>query len=149
MPPQKRTRWAENFDLTGIVIEFGSTLLRELDYEVEAYNARRLTRVLESVQGVRVPEVEYDLSSRGVLTLEFVPGVKSTNVDAITEAGLDPDALSSLVRLAMAEDLLGGVDITSAATIPGLRHILSSTRSRAPYSLSAPHCRMSCGRGCT
>lgn len=91
---QRRNKWAENFDLTGIVIEFGSTLLRELDYEVEAYNARRLTRVLDSVQGVRVPEVEYELSSRGVLTLEFVPGVKSTNVEAITAAGLDPEVLA-------------------------------------------------------
>ncbi|MGI9614218.1 MAG: AarF/UbiB family protein, partial [Acidimicrobiales bacterium] len=78
---QRRTKWAESFDLTGIVVEFGSTLLRELDYEVEAYNARRLSRVLSTVPGVRVPDVEYDFSSPGVLTLEFIPGVKSTNVD--------------------------------------------------------------------
>ncbi|MGI9646644.1 MAG: AarF/UbiB family protein [Ilumatobacteraceae bacterium] len=91
---QKRTKWAENFDLTGIVVEFGSTLLRELDYEVEAYNARRLSRVLATVPGVRVPDVEYDLSSAGVLTLEFIPGVKSTNVDAIAAAGLDPERLA-------------------------------------------------------
>lgn len=91
---QRRTKWAESFDLTGIVVEFGSTLLRELDYEVEAYNARRLSRVLATVPGVRVPEVEYDLSSRGVLTLEFVPGVKSTNIDAIAAAGLDPEQLA-------------------------------------------------------
>ena len=91
---EKRTKWAENFDLTGIVVEFGSTLLRELDYEVEAYNARRLTRVLESVPGMRVPDVEYDLSSQGVLTLEFIPGVKSTDVDAIAAAGLDPERLA-------------------------------------------------------
>ncbi len=91
---QRRTKWAENFDLDGIVVEFGTTLLRELDYEVEAYNARRLARVLASVPGVRVPEVEYDLSSAGVLTLEFVPGVKSTNVEAIRAAGLDPEQLA-------------------------------------------------------
>jgi nicotinate-nucleotide pyrophosphorylase (carboxylating) len=32
--------------------------------------------------------------------------------------GLDPDAVAGLVRAAIEEDLLGGVDVTSAATIP-------------------------------
>ncbi len=91
---EKRTRWAENFDLTGVVVEFGTTLLRELDYEVEAYNARRLSRVLEPVDGIRVPDVHYDLSSRGVLTLEFVRGVKSTDSEAIDAAGLDREQLA-------------------------------------------------------
>ncbi|MGI9624549.1 MAG: AarF/UbiB family protein, partial [Acidimicrobiales bacterium] len=46
------------------------------------------------VSGVRVPEVEYDLSSAGVLTLEFIPGVKSTDVEAIAAAGLDSEQLA-------------------------------------------------------
>ncbi len=33
-------------------------------------------------------------------------------------AGLDPDAVAALVRHAIAEDLIGGTDVTSAATIP-------------------------------
>ena len=33
-------------------------------------------------------------------------------------AGLDPDAVAALVRLAITEDLMGGVDVTSAATVP-------------------------------
>src|SRR3954447_4109134 len=37
---ERRIEWAEDADLTGVVREFGSTLLRELDYTVEAYNAR-------------------------------------------------------------------------------------------------------------
>jgi nicotinate-nucleotide pyrophosphorylase (carboxylating) len=32
--------------------------------------------------------------------------------------GLDPDAVAALVRLAIAEDLAGGVDVTSVATVP-------------------------------
>jgi nicotinate-nucleotide pyrophosphorylase (carboxylating) len=36
----------------------------------------------------------------------------------LLDAGLDPDAVASLVRHAVAEDLLGGVDVTSVATIP-------------------------------
>ena len=33
-------------------------------------------------------------------------------------AGLDPDAVAALVRMAVAEDLMGGIDVTSTATVP-------------------------------
>lgn len=32
--------------------------------------------------------------------------------------GLDPDAIAALVRMAIAEDLAGGIDVTSEATVP-------------------------------
>ena len=94
---ERRARWAQDMDLAGIVYEFGTTLLRELDYRIEAYNARKLTQVLEPIDGIRVPGVHYDLSSSGVLTLEFIRGVKSTNVAAIDAAGLDREVLADRV----------------------------------------------------
>ncbi|MFK8025549.1 MAG: carboxylating nicotinate-nucleotide diphosphorylase [Ilumatobacter sp.] len=36
----------------------------------------------------------------------------------LVDAGLDPDALSALIRMTVQEDLMGGVDVTSVATIP-------------------------------
>jgi nicotinate-nucleotide pyrophosphorylase (carboxylating) len=32
--------------------------------------------------------------------------------------GLDPDAVAAIVRMAVSEDLAGGIDVTSAATVP-------------------------------
>jgi ubiquinone biosynthesis protein len=103
---ERRTRWAEDMDLAGIVLEFGTTLLRELDYTIEAYNARRLTQVLEPIEGIRVPDVVYELSSSGVLTLEFIPGVKSTDVAAIDAAGLDRELLANRVVQAAVKMLM-------------------------------------------
>ncbi|MGI9529680.1 MAG: AarF/UbiB family protein [Acidimicrobiia bacterium] len=103
---ERRTRWAEEMDLAGIVLEFGTTLLRELDYKVEAYNARRLAQVLEPIEGIRVPDVVYELSSSGVLTLEFIRGVKSTNAEAIDAAGLDREVLADRVVYAAVKMLL-------------------------------------------
>ncbi len=103
---ERRTRWAEDMDLAGIVLEFGTTLLRELDYTIEAYNARRLTRVLGPIEGIRVPEVVYELSSSGVLTLEFIHGVKSTDAAAIDAAGLDREVLADRVVCAAVKMLL-------------------------------------------
>ena len=38
--------------------------------------------------------------------------------DRLIGAGLDPDSVAALVRHAVAEDLMGGIDVTSTATIP-------------------------------
>ena len=37
---------------------------------------------------------------------------------SLIDGGLDPDAVAGIVRNAVTEDLMGGVDVTSAATIP-------------------------------
>jgi nicotinate-nucleotide pyrophosphorylase (carboxylating) len=45
-------------------------------------------------------------------------------------AGLDPDAVAALVRMAVAEDLMGGVDVTSAATVPAEQRSVGTFASR-------------------
>ncbi len=49
--------------------------------------------------------------------LVFHPLTEATRTRLI-DAGLDPDAVAALVRMAVAEDLMGGIDVTSTATIP-------------------------------
>ena len=44
--------------------------------------------------------------------------LRPTTVAALEAAGLDPAYVESLVRATVAEDLGGGVDVTSAATVP-------------------------------
>src|SRR5215207_2129802 len=45
-------------------------------------------------------------------------------------AGLDPDAVAALVRMAVAEDLMGGIDVTSAATVPADQRSVGTFGSR-------------------
>ena len=49
----------------------------------------------------------------------------------LTDAGLDAGYVAALVRTAIEEDLLGGIDVTSAATIPAGQRSRASFTSRA------------------
>ncbi len=105
---ERRVEWAADNGVSSVVHEFGSTLLRELDYTIEAYNTDRLARVLAPVEGVHVPDIHASLSSDRVLTLEFIEGVKSTDTTEITAAGLDHgklarDFVRGAVQMAMIE----------------------------------------------
>jgi ubiquinone biosynthesis protein len=106
---ERRTRWAQDVDLSGVLLEFGTTLLRELDYSIEAYNARRLNRVLEPIEGLHVPEAIPELSSSQVLTLEFIDGVKPTRSAEIDAAGIDRAVLADrMIRGAVKMMIIDG-----------------------------------------
>ena len=46
------------------------------------------------------------------------PGWPVAVTDALRSAGIDPDELRALIRMALDEDLDGGVDVTTVATVP-------------------------------
>jgi nicotinate-nucleotide pyrophosphorylase (carboxylating) len=46
-------------------------------------------------------------------------------------AGIDPDTVAALVRAAIDEDLMGGVDVTSVATVPANQRSIATFGSRA------------------
>jgi nicotinate-nucleotide pyrophosphorylase (carboxylating) len=51
--------------------------------------------------------------------------------ERLIAAGLDPDAVAALVRATVAEDLMGGVDITSVATVPAAQRSVATFGARS------------------
>jgi len=84
-----RYEYARSIDLVGMLEEFGSSVLRELDYTGETFNALRLNQNLAGIPSARVPHIYTELSTSKVLTLEFIQGVKINNIAAIDAAVLD------------------------------------------------------------
>jgi nicotinate-nucleotide pyrophosphorylase (carboxylating) len=48
----------------------------------------------------------------------------------LSRGGVDPDAVAALVRLAIAEDLAGGTDVTSVATVPAEQRSVATFGAR-------------------
>jgi ubiquinone biosynthesis protein len=86
---EARSSTAREIGLRGLLDEFSTNLVEELDYYAEAYNMSRLAANMAELPGVHVPELHRDLSSRRVLTQEFIAGVKISNIAAMDAAGLD------------------------------------------------------------
>ncbi|MBH0112203.1 2-polyprenylphenol 6-hydroxylase [Novosphingobium sp. YJ-S2-02] len=68
--------------------------LRELDLRREAASASELAEAMRAVEGYRVPAIDWDRTTGQVLTLEWIDGIKMSNVDALREAGHDLRALA-------------------------------------------------------
>jgi ubiquinone biosynthesis protein len=101
-----RLQYARDADLSGMVQEFGDGIIRELDLGSELYNMKRLARNMENISGVSVPKAYPELSSSKVLTMEFMQGVKITNVEAIQAADLVCNAIGEIILRALVKQLL-------------------------------------------
>lgn len=78
---------------SGLVQQFDRAITSELDFSTEAENAIRFAQNFEGYRNVRFPKVYKQVSSKHVLTLEFLDGKKIT--DAIA-AGFEGKKLARI-----------------------------------------------------
>jgi predicted unusual protein kinase regulating ubiquinone biosynthesis (AarF/ABC1/UbiB family) len=93
-------------DLRQLYQEFSRTVNEELDYQREGRNAERFARIFADDPMIGVPGVLWEYSTRRVLVLEWMDGIKITRFAELDAAGVDRGALAK--RLAGASHCAGG-----------------------------------------
>ncbi len=78
-------------DLVGLIDELGRRVFEEMDYLNEAANAERFAELHAANPRIAVPAIYHEATSRRVLTMEWIDGVKLTNLDAVRNLGIDPN----------------------------------------------------------
>ncbi|MFN6337329.1 MAG: ABC1 kinase family protein [Cyanobacteriota bacterium] len=91
---QRHPRWGQGRDWISIAKECRRVLLRELDFRLEAQHAARFRQQFLDDPSIRIPAVVWELSSRRVLCLDFVPGIKITDRQSLVNAGVDPASVA-------------------------------------------------------
>ncbi|MBK9940057.1 MAG: AarF/ABC1/UbiB kinase family protein [Kouleothrix sp.] len=81
-------------DLLRLFEEFKRVLIEELDYLQEARNATIIRANLAQVPGVYVPEPYAELSTRRVLIMERISGIKINDIEGLDRAGIDRNELA-------------------------------------------------------
>jgi ubiquinone biosynthesis protein len=92
---EKHLAGGEIYQPALIVQELARSLERELDYNLEAANVERFAAQFAGDSTVYVPTVYRDLTTKRVLTMERVHGVKASEIDQLEEDGLDGRKVAS------------------------------------------------------
>lgn len=77
------------FSAKAMLAQFIETIHEEMNYTMESSNLKSIKENLDGYRNVIVPSVYDDYSSENVLTMEYIPGIKITNVAALDEKGID------------------------------------------------------------
>ncbi|AFZ00013.1 ABC1 kinase family protein [Calothrix sp. PCC 6303] len=91
---QNHRKWGKGRDWMGIYEECCKILWQEIDYLGEGRNADTFRRNFRGYNWVKVPRVYWRYASSRVLTLEYLPGIKVTQYEALEAAGLDRKVLA-------------------------------------------------------
>ncbi|MCE2497845.1 MAG: AarF/ABC1/UbiB kinase family protein [Nitrosopumilaceae archaeon] len=97
------------YSAQAMLSQFVESIQEEMDYTAESENLKRIKRDMSSggdsrsrsrsrssgtaSSSVIVPSVLDDLSSRDVLTMEYIPGIKITDIASLDEKGIDRQRL--------------------------------------------------------
>ena len=103
---QNHPDWGRGRDWIGIYEECCRILWEEIDYLNEGRNADTFRRNFRERTWVKVPRIYWRYSSRRVLTLEYLPGIKISHYEALEAAGLDRKLLARLGAQAYLNQLL-------------------------------------------
>lgn len=71
---------AKYFNLNAIIDEFERSLFKEIDFRQERQNVLRFAQIFDDDDGIYVPKVYDEFCTKKILTLEFIDGVKISDV---------------------------------------------------------------------
>lgn len=85
-----------SIDVIQIIEEFQTQLMRELDYNFEAINAMKFRRMFENSREVYIPKIYGEFTTKKVLVMEKIIGVKLNDTKKIKELNWDTKVISDI-----------------------------------------------------
>jgi ubiquinone biosynthesis protein len=78
----------------GIIADFAVQIRKELDFLRDGRNADRLRSNMQGLEKIRVPQIYWEYSTRRILVMEFIEGVRVDHVEEIKAFGVDPKEIA-------------------------------------------------------
>ncbi|MEJ2041628.1 MAG: AarF/UbiB family protein, partial [Desulfosarcinaceae bacterium] len=87
---EKRYELGRALGIGNIVKEFERTIFRELDMLIEAGHIERFAQSFKEIDEIYIPKVYWEHTTKSVLIMEHIDGIKMDNVAEIKRHGIDP-----------------------------------------------------------
>lgn len=91
---EKHLPGGDLYEPVNLVKEFRRTIHREMDFSREARTIDRFEKNFSGDERVRIPRVYWDYTGQSVLTLEYLAGIKISNLQELRAAGYDLEQLA-------------------------------------------------------
>lgn len=96
----------ENADWSGMLREFNETIHEEMDYAAEGRNAERFRESFQRWENIHVPKIYWNATTSKVLTMEYIHGVKVTDLEEQRRRDISPEKVNRLLIKTYLKQLL-------------------------------------------
>lgn len=102
----RHTDFGQRYQLVKVLQEFEDTIAHELDYRREAANLTALAGNMREYKHIQVPLPVDDYTTHKILTMDYIEGIKITELSPLTRLDLDGNALAEEVFQAYLKQVL-------------------------------------------
>jgi predicted unusual protein kinase regulating ubiquinone biosynthesis (AarF/ABC1/UbiB family) len=101
-------RMDRSFDYSFMVEEMQANIPKELDFINEGRNAERVASDFAGYANILSPAIHWEYTTERVLTMEYMEGIKITDLEAMDAAGIDRREVARLLMEAYAHQIMRG-----------------------------------------
>ncbi|MGG4265916.1 ABC1 kinase family protein [Peribacillus simplex] len=103
---EARISWARRYQIRKMIDEFAKSLRAELDYSSEGRNGERIAKQFIDDQGFKIPRIHWEYSTKRVLTMEFIQGIKINHYKQLDDEGYDRRKIAERLTNSMLQQIL-------------------------------------------
>lgn len=100
------TQYGKLYDCSRMVLEFENIIKNELDFTKEAENAEAFKQNFTRDKGIIVPNVKWIYTTKRILTMEYIEGIRVDNYSALDLAGIDKKILAKRLATSICNQIL-------------------------------------------
>lgn len=94
-----------NVKAKDIIKEFSESIMKELDYIHEAHSAQKMRTNSMKNKEILIPKIYWDITTKRVITMEEIKGIKINDVKSIEENGWNKESISEIVAKTFLEQV--------------------------------------------
>ena len=103
---EAKLHWAKNYQIRKMIHEFSTSLLDELDYNIEGRNGERIAKQFKNDSTIHIPKVYWQFCTKKVLTMEFIQGIKVSHLEQLDEKGYNRKVIAERLTSSMLHQIL-------------------------------------------
>ncbi|AOH53786.1 ABC transporter [Peribacillus muralis] len=103
---EARISWARRYQIRKMIDEFAKSLRAELDYNAEGRNGERIAKKFIHDQGLKIPRIHWEYSTKRILTMDFIQGIKINHYKQLDEEGYDRRIIAERLANSLLQQIL-------------------------------------------
>ncbi|PJN86666.1 ABC1 kinase family protein [Bacillus sp. mrc49] len=103
---EARFSWARRYQIRKMIDEFAKSLRAELDYNAEGRNGERIAKQFNHDQGLKIPKIHWEYSTKRILTMDFIQGIKINHYKQLDEEGYDRRIIAERLANSLLQQIL-------------------------------------------
>ncbi|WP_459999890.1 ABC1 kinase family protein [Paradesulfitobacterium aromaticivorans] len=103
---EQRSEWGKRYPVRIMFEEFSKKIQEELDFLIEGRNTEKIAKGMKKFSYIRIPKVYWEFSNSRVLTLQYISGIRLSQLTRRQDSNYNPQKVADRLSKALLQQIL-------------------------------------------